>query len=131
MTETVRDTTVVVRPDSATVRALVHCDSTNRVLLDLLETVNGDRVNAGIHVKTHPDGSATLTVDCKADSLLMELQLRDREIERLQHETHTVLVPREMTWWQRAFIAIGVLTTLLLAAAIGAGIWQWIKSVKK
>ena len=131
VTETLRDTTIVVRPDSATVRALLLCDSANHVLVRLLEAGNGHRVSAGLGVETHPDGSATLTVDCQADSLRMELQLRDREIERLRGETHTVLVPRDLSWWQRTFIAIGVMCTILFLATAGIGIWQAVKGGKK
>lgn len=131
ITETLRDTTVVVRPDSATVEALLQCDSTNRVLVNLLNTQNGDRVSADLDMETHPDGTATLTVDCRTDSLILELRLRDREIKRLQSETHTILVPRRPTWWQRTFIATGILFTVLILSAIGVGIRQGIKKIKK
>jgi len=44
VTETLRDTTVIIQPDTASVRAFLECDSLNQVVMRELEIVKGRKV---------------------------------------------------------------------------------------
>ena len=125
---TLRDTVILTEADTATLSALIRCTDTGRLLLERLEAAQGSRTTANIGITPSPDGkSATLSGACAADSLRHELSLRDREIERLREETRTVLVPRDLTWWQTTLMTLGAASILMLLAAVVGGIINHIK----
>lgn len=111
-----RDTLITIAPDSATVRALLDCDSTNQVILRRLETRNGTRIAATAKT-TESTGSLLLSVDCHEDSLSRELRLRDSIITTLRTEQRTVEVPAALTRWQSFCLVLGQITFALLATA--------------
>lgn len=90
-TTRLRDTVITIAPDSATVRALLDCDSTNQVILRQLETRNGTRIAAtGTLLSPSFEGGVMgglLSIVCHEDSLSRELQLRDSIITTLQTQT--------------------------------------------
>lgn len=116
-----RDTLITIAPDSATVRALLDCDSTNQVILRRLETRNGTRIAASATLlspsKGEPEGVLLLSVDCHEDSLSRELRLRDSIITTLRTEQRTVEVPAPLTRWQSFCLVLGQITIALLATA--------------
>lgn len=116
VTVTVRDTTVTVKPDTAAIEALLKCSEDNRLLLLKLSESPGERVKANVQLTPIGDGTAKLYVECAADSLRKELQLRDREIERLRETTNTVLVPKQLSWLQVTLMAAGALSIMLIIA---------------
>lgn len=128
ITETVRDTVFTVTPDTAAISALVRCGEDNRLLLQRIQTDQGSRVKADITVKPSSDGkSAVLEIECAADSLRHELQLRDREISRLRNATHTIQVPRPLTWLQTTTMIFGWAFISVLLGIVAA---QVIKKLK-
>lgn len=116
-----RDTLITIAPDSATVRALLDCDSTNQVILRRLETRNGTRMTASATLlspsKGEPEGVLLLSVDCHEDSLSRELRLRDSIITTLRTEQRTIEVPAPLTRWQSFCLVLGQITIALLATA--------------
>lgn len=85
-----RDTLITIAPDSATVRALTECDSTNQVILRQLETRNGTRIAASATLfspSPKRGRGGVLSIVCHEDSLSRELQLRDSIITTLQTQT--------------------------------------------
>lgn len=111
-----RDTLITIAPDSATVRALLDCDSTNQVILRRLETRNGTRIAATAKT-TESTGSLLLSVDCHEDSLSRELRLRDSIITTLRTEQRTIEVPAPLTRWQSFCLVLGQITIALLTTA--------------
>ena len=112
-----RDTLITIAPDSATIRALLDCDSTNQVILRRLETRNGTRIAATAKT-TESTGSLLLSVDCHEDSLSRELRLRDSIITTLRTEQRTISVPAPLTSWQSFCLVLGQITFALLTTAL-------------
>lgn len=128
--EIIRDTTVLIQPDSAQVRALLECDSLNRVIIRELHTSQGTRITPTV---THTYASAntgtnagalSLQIDCKEDSLQYEIQVRDKIIEQLRSEKREVEVPYVPDYYRNTSNGFWVLLVILiLAIAIRIGIW--------
>ncbi len=90
--EVIRDTVITTEEDSAAIRALFECDSTNRVVLRELETMQGERIKPSVHIQHTDNGGAHVQFDCKEDSLRHEIELRDRIIEQMSKEVVEVPV---------------------------------------
>lgn len=73
VTETLRDTTVIVAPDSATVQALFECDSLNQVVMTELSVEKGRKVNPQVTWR-----DKILKVAVPVDSQAVYLRLRER-----------------------------------------------------
>ena len=116
-----RDTLITIAPDSATVRALVDCDSTNQVILRQLETRNGTRIAATTTLLSPSfEGGVRgglLSIVCHEDSLSRELRLRDSIITTLRTEQRTIEIPAPLTRWQSFCLVLGQITIALLATA--------------
>ena len=118
-----RDTLITIAPDSATVRALLECDSTNQVILRQLSTRNGNRIAATATLlspsKGEPEGVSgkVLSVVCHEDSLTRLLHLRDSVITTLRTEQRTIEVPAPLTRWQSFCLVLGQITIALLTTA--------------
>lgn len=115
-----RDTLITIAPDSATVRALLDCDSTNQVILRRLETRNGTRIAASATLLSPSPKrgmGGVLSIICHEDSLSRELQLRDSIITTLRTEQRTIEVPAPLTRWQSFCLVLGQITIALLATA--------------
>ena len=100
-----RDTAVIVRSDSALVRALLECDSAGSARLrEVIELRNGLRVRA-------PDLTIrgdTLTVRSRVDSMAIYLKLYDR-FKDTRHEQTTVrtVQANRLSWWQTLWMGLG------------------------
>ena len=90
--EVLRDTVLKFAPDSASVRALLECDSLNNVIVTELERERGTRINPEVKKQRNEGGGIVLQVDCKEDSLRAEIQIRDKYIEELKNSTTQVPV---------------------------------------
>lgn len=117
-TTILRDTLITVLPDSATLRALFRCDSLNRVVLAENHTLRGQRMALATTATPLPDGAMQVRVDCREDSLLMLLQLRDQIITRQQHTIQTLQVPQPLSAWQSFFLVLGYAAATLLALTL-------------
>lgn len=138
--EIIRDTTVLIKPDSAQVRALLECDSLNRVIVRELQTAQGARITPtvthtyvganksdGINAHIGTDaGALLLRLDCKEDSLEYELQVRDKVIEQLKSEKHEIAVPYVPDYYRNTSNGFWVLLALLiLIVGIRIAIWYF------
>lgn len=116
-----RDTLITIAPDSATVRALLECDSTNQVILRQLCTRNGTRIAATATLLSPSPKRGTggvFSIVCHEDSLSREICLRDSIITTLRTEQRTIEVPAPLTRWQFFCLVLGQITFALLAIAL-------------
>ena len=118
----VTDTIVTIAPDSASIKALLECDSAGNVLIRELEEVQGKNVSLALALKNSKKGkSATLAVDCKQDSLEKVIALKDETIKELsnnkQVETIEVkYIPEVVKWF--AWIGAAFLVLYLVKIAL-------------
>ena len=125
VTETVRDTLVVIEPDSALIRAYLECQS-GRVALSRLISLPGARIvprvtltdvltDTGYH-------GALLDVHCHEDSLRRVIALRDRTIRELTDRVRTeyIRLERPFRWYHRALMGGGY---AFLALMLGMAAW--------
>ena len=117
----VRDTIVTIEPDSASIKALLECDSAGNVLIKELEEVQGKNVSLALQLKNLKGKPATLAIDCKQDSLEKVIALKDETIKELsnnkQVETIEVkYIPEVVKWfaWVGAFFVVFYLVKIVL-----------------
>lgn len=84
----VRDTIVNIQPDSASIKALLECDSAGNVLIKELQEEQGKNVALEMALKNKQNdkgdsAGATLEIDCKADSLQMVIDVQNEHIHEL------------------------------------------------
>lgn len=82
---TITDTIVTITPDSASIRAYLECDSAGNVLIKELQEVQGKNVSLALALKNLKGKPATLSVDCKQDSLEKVIALKDETIKELSN----------------------------------------------
>ena len=100
---TITDTIVTIAPDSASIKALLECDSAGNVLIKELEEVQGKNVSLALALKNAKGKPATLSVDCKQDSLEKVIALKDETIKELSNnkQTETIevkYIPEAVKW---------------------------------
>ena len=123
--ETVRDTLVVIEPDSALIRAYLECQS-GRVALRRLISVPGTRIVPHVTLTDVLTDTgyrgALLNVQCREDSLRQEIALRDRTIREMTDRVRTeyVTVERPFRWYHRALMGGGY---AFLALVLGMAAW--------
>ena len=123
--ETVRDTLVVIEPDSALIRAYLECQS-GRVALTRLIAVPGARIVPNVTLTDVLSDTgyrgALLDVQCHEDSLRRVIALRDRTIREMTDRVRTeyVTVERPFRWHHRALMAGG---WAFLALMAGMAAW--------
>ena len=81
----VRDTIVTIQPDSASIKALLECDSAGNVLIKELQEEQGKNVALEMALKNKQNdkgdsAGVTLEIDCKADSLQMVIDVQNEHI---------------------------------------------------
>ena len=106
----VRDTIVTIAPDSASIKALLECDSAGNVLIRELQEAQGKNVSLALALKNLKGKPATLAIDCKQDSLEKVIALQNEKIQELsnnkQVETIEVkYIPEVVKWF--AWIGAG------------------------
>lgn len=97
------DTLVRTEPDSASIQALLVCDSVGNVLIKQLEEEQGKNVALQAKLKQTNKGTA-LVVDCKADSLQVLVDKYKEELiqasKNLQEKTIEVkYIPSFVKWF--------------------------------
>ena len=112
-----RDTAIVTQADSASLRALLRCDSAYNVVLYDLVCLQGERIDATAH--TQKSGKELiLSLDCKEDSLAHIIQLRDSVIKDLERQAVVVrerYVPNYYKNTSRGFWVLFVILLLIVA----------------
>lgn len=109
-----RDTAIVTQADSASVHALLRCDSAYNVILDELVTMQGDRIEAELHMQQMQGGGVLLKMDCKEDSLINEIQLRDSVISNFKKETVVVREKYVPDYYKRTSTGFWILLAILV-----------------
>ena len=112
----VRDTIVTIQPDSASIKALLECDSAGNVLIKELEEVQGKNVSLQAQLKNTNKGTA-IVIDCKQDSLERVIALQNEKISELnnnkQTETIEVKYIPSFVKWLAWVGAVAILLTVL------------------
>jgi hypothetical protein len=131
----VRDTIVTIQPDSASIKALLECDSAGNVLIKELQEEQGKNVALEMALKNKQSdkgesAGATLEIDCKADSLQMVIDVQNEHIHELndiisKHVEEIKYIPDIVKWlaWIGGFALLYVL--------IRIGLWVYRKFVLK
>lgn len=125
----VRDTIVTIAPDSASIKALLECDSAGNVLIKELQEVQGKNVSLQAQLKNTNKGTA-LVIDCKQDSLDKVIAIQEEQIKELnsnkQVETIEVkYIPAFYKW--SAWVCWGMIAFILIRIAF----WVYKKFVLK
>lgn len=117
-----RDTTIVTKADSASIHAWLKCDSAYNVVVEELTTMQGERIKASSNVQKQGK-DLLLSLDCKEDSLVNEIQLRDSIIHELEKNTKIIQVEvipkfyKNCTWgfWILVvLIVLGIVARILI-----------------
>ena len=87
----VRDTIVTIAPDSASIKALLECDSAGNVLIKELQEAQGKNVKLQAQLKNTSKGTA-IVIDCKQDSLERVIALQNEKISELNNNKQTETV---------------------------------------
>ena len=115
----VRDTIVTIAPDSASIKALLECDSTGNVLIKELEETQGKNVALEMALKNKQTNKGTaLVIDCKADSLQVLVDKYKEELSQVsdnkQVETIEVKYIPSFVKWLAWVGGVSILLALLL-----------------
>jgi len=119
VTETIRDTTLIVQPDSASIKAFLGCDSLNQVFLRELAIEKGRKIDPV--VKWLPGG--VLEVTAKVDSEAVYFAWKERYVHEVDSTkvSKVTVVKEKPPWWQRfksnilVTIAAGIIIVLVLS----------------
>ena len=112
-----RDTTIVTQADSASISALLRCDSAYNVILDELVTMQGDRIEAEVKMDKMEllhAGAMLLTMECHEDSLLQLIQLKDSIIRTTQTNTTVVTEKYVPSYYKNCTTGFWILLAVLL-----------------
>ena len=109
-----RDTVITEKQDSASMRALLYCDSAYNVILDELVTMQGDRIETELEIERLRNGGLLLSMGCKEDSLRHEIQLRDSTITELQKQTVFVREKYVPNYYKNTSIGFWVLLGIIV-----------------
>ena len=109
-----RDTVITDKPDSASMRALLYCDSAYNVILDELVTMQGDRIETELEMERLRNGGLLLNMNCTEDSLRHEIQLRDSTITELQKQTVVVREKYVPNYYKNTSIGFWVLLGIII-----------------
>lgn len=117
ITETIRDTIIKVQPDSSIVQALIRCDSTGRARLEEIRTLKESaRIQQTLALKDNK-----LTAKAIVDSMEIYLTYKERYKEEQTVQLVETVIEKEVNvlkWWQKALMAIGAVSMLILASTI-------------
>lgn len=114
-----RDTTIVTAPDSASVLALLECDSNYNVVIDKLSTIIGERITPSVKTEKVSESSniTALTFTCREDSLMQVIDLLEREIRDRKVETVIKEVEKK-GFFYRSGVAFWVILALVYTAGL-------------
>ena len=124
VTETIRDTVIMVQPDSSIIQALIQCDSTGRARLQEINALKESaRLQQTISIEPEPKPykPAVITVKATVDSMGIYLSYKERYKETAQIQKIETVIEKEVNvlkWWQKLFITLGILFICLVAIKI-------------
>ena len=120
VTETIRDTVIMVQPDSSIIQALIQCDSTGRARLQEINALKESaRLQQTISIEPEPKPykPAVITVKATVDSMGIYLTYKERYKETAQIQKIETVIEKEVNvlkWWQKLFIWLGSISTILI-----------------
>ena len=131
--EIVNDTVVKVQPDSASIKALLECDSVGNVLLKrIAEYEAGKHVNPPkLDIQDN-----VLTAMVKVDSFGIFMTFRERYVERtdfMESQEREIVYVNRLTGWQKFrvrlgdFVLIGI--PIYVVFKCRKSIWSWIRKI--
>ena len=128
VTETIRDTVIMVQPDSSILQALIQCDSTGRARLQEINALKESaRLQQTISMESEPQPykPTVITVKATVDSMGIYLSYKERYKETAQIQKIETVIEKEVNvlkWWQKLFITLGILFICLVAIKISVKI---------
>ena len=120
VTETIRDTVIMVQPDSSIMQALIQCDSTGRARLQEIKALKESaRLQQTISMEPEPQPykPTVITVKATVDSMGIYLTYKERYKETAQIQKIETIIEKEVNvlkWWQKLFIWLGSISTILI-----------------
>ena len=120
VTETIRDTVIMVQPDSSIMQALIQCDSTGRARLQEINALKESaRLQQTISMEPEPQPykPTVITVKATVDSMGIYLTYKERYKETAQIQKIETIIEKEVNvlkWWQKLFIWLGSISTILI-----------------
>ena len=120
VTETIRDTVIMVQPDSSIMQALIQCDSTGRARLQEIKALKESaRMQQTISMEPEPQPykPTVITVKSTVDSMGIYLTYKERYKETAQIQKIETVIEKEVNvlkWWQKLFIWLGSISTILI-----------------
>ena len=124
VTEVLRDTVIMVQPDSSILQALVQCDSTGRARL---QEINALKESARLQqtIKIDPDPKpykpTVITIKTQVDSMGIYLIYKERYKESAEIQQIETVIEKEVNilkTWQKVLMWLGALTTLWILIKI-------------
>lgn len=108
-----RDTAIITKADSASIHALLKCDSAYNVVVGELTTMQGERIKTSSNVQKQGK-DILLSLDCKEDSLVNEVQLRDSIIRELEKNTKVIQVEIIPKFYKNCTCGFWILVVLIV-----------------
>ena len=124
VTEILRDTIIMVQPDSSILQALVQCDSTGRARL---QEINALKESARLQqtIKIDPDPKphkpTVITIKTQVDSMGIYLIYKERYKESAEIQQIETVIEKEVNilkTWQKVLMWLGVLAILWILIKI-------------
>lgn len=112
-----RDTAIVTKADSASIHALFKCDSAYNVVVWELTALQGERIKASSNVQKQSK-DLLLSLDCKEDSLVSEVQLRDSVIRELEKNTKVIQVEIIPKFYKNCTCGFWILIVLVVLSIV-------------
>ena len=112
--EILRDTVIMVQPDSSILQALIQCDSTGRARLQEIKALKESarlQQTISIELEPQPLKPTVITVKATVDSMGIYLKYKDRYRETSQIQKTEAVIEKEINvlkWWQKLFIGLGI-----------------------
>ena len=113
--EILRDTVIMVQPDSSILQALIQCDSTGRARLQEIKALKESvRLQQTISIEPEPQPlkSTVITVKATVDSMGIYLKYKDRYKETSEIREVEKVIEKEVNllkWWQKLLITLGII----------------------
>ena len=120
VTEILRDTIIMVQPDSSIMQALVQCDSTGRARL---QEINALKESARLQqtIKIDPDPKphkpTVITIKTQVDSMGIYLIYKERNMESAEIQQIETVIEKEVNilkTWQKVLMWLGAISVIIV-----------------
>ena len=124
VTEVLRDTVIMVQPDSSILQALVQCDSTGRARLQEINAlIESARLQQTIKIDPDPEPHkpTVITIKTQVDSMGIYLIYKERYKETAEIQQIETVIEKEVNilkTWQKVLMWLGVLAILWISIKI-------------